>query len=84
MKKTGKALIYKMFDLKKYFDSESIFDVCYELYKSNVKGKLYKLIFNLNKNIRIKVKTPVGESEPVDTGPYVGQGAVEGAVIRKY
>ena len=44
--KKGKALIATMYDLKKYFDSESIFDCCYEVYKSNVKGKVYRLLYN--------------------------------------
>ena len=35
----------------------------------------------MNQNIRIKVKTPVGESDSVDTGPGVGQGTVDGATL---
>ena len=77
----GKACIISLFDIKKYFDSESIFDCLYELYKSNIKGKLYRLIFHLNENIRIIVKTPVGDTQPSETGPCLGQGTVLGAVV---
>ena len=70
-----------MFDIKRYFDSESAHDCWSELYKSQVKGKAYRLLFNLNKNTRIRVKTPVGVSQAAETGPLVSQGSVEGAVI---
>ena len=52
-----------------------------ELVKSNIRGKLYRLIFSMNQNIRIKVKTAVGENESEDTGPGVGQGTVDGAIL---
>ena len=48
-----KAFILSMWDLKKYFDSESLIDCMGEVYKSNVKGKLYRLLFKMNENIRI-------------------------------
>ena len=51
------------------------------MYKSNVKGKVYRLLYKLNENIRVKVRTPVGESEWADTGPGVAQGSVSGAVV---
>ena len=49
-------------------------------YKSDVKGKLYRLIFKMNENIRITVKTPVGLTESEYTN--MGQGTSDGAVIR--
>ena len=35
----------------------------------------------MNKKAKIRVKTPVGISEPKDTGPNVQQGTVEAGVI---
>ena len=35
----------------------------------------------MNKNIRIKVKTPLGETDAVDTGPGVAQGSVDGSIL---
>ena len=35
----------------------------------------------MNKNVRIKVKTPVGITETEDTGPVASQGSVDAAVI---
>ena len=54
------AVIILMFDIKKYFDSEALVDVMNELYKCEIKGKLYRLLYKLNENIRVSVKTPVG------------------------
>ena len=53
----------------------------YELYKCSIKGKVYRLFYRLNENIRIKVRTPVGLSKSASTGPGVGQGTVSGAIM---
>ena len=57
---TGSSLIISLFDIEKFFDRESAADVHYRMYKSNVKGKVYRLLYLLNKNIRIRVRTAVG------------------------
>ena len=49
-KEKKKGLLISTFDLHKFFDSEDIFDCLNELYKSKVHGKLYRLIFAMNKN----------------------------------
>ena len=76
-----KGLLIKSYDLKKFFDMEDIFDILNQIYASNVKGKVYRLIYQMNKNIRIKVKTPVGITQSADTGPGAAQGSVDAAVI---
>ena len=38
-------------------------------------------MFELNKDTRIKVKTPVGTSNPILTGENVAQGSLEGSII---
>ena len=76
-----KAQIITMYDLSKYFDRESLHDCCSEVYANKVKGKVYRLLFLMNKSIRIRVKTPVGVTPPCDTGPGMGQGTSEGAII---
>ena len=52
-----------------------------ELYKNEVRGKLYRLIFKMNMSTKISVQTPVGLSGERDIGESVGQGTVDGAVI---
>ena len=47
-----------------------------ELYKNNVKGKLYTLLYEMIKDTRSVVRTTVGDTEQRD----VGEGAIEGAI----
>ena len=77
----GKPVIVNCFDLKKYFDSEVLVDAMDKLYKSGIKGKLYRLIYQLNKNNFIRIKTPVGVTEGFKTGENVTQGSVGGGLI---
>ena len=69
------------FDLMKYFDSEVLLDAMDNLYKSDIRGKLYRLIYQLNKSNFIQIKTPVGITEGFKTGENVTQGSVGGRII---
>ena len=51
------------------------------IYNCRVKGKLYRLIFNMNKDTKIRVRTAVGETKEKDTGENIGQRTLEGAII---
>ena len=79
--KNNDALALQLFDLKKYFDRECLQDCLGELYRANVKGKLYKLLYELNKDTRIRVRTAVGDSEPREINEGVAQGSMEGSLI---
>ena len=79
-RKLDKAVILSAWDVSKYFDKEYLPDVMGELFKNKLHGKLYRLIYLMNKNTRISVQTPVGVSEERDTGEGLGQGTVEGAI----
>ena len=74
-------LILSTWDIKKLFDSENLIDCMNEVYRNNVRGKLYRLIYKMNENTRIRVQTPVGLSEELSTGETVGQGTIEGAIV---
>ena len=76
----GSAIYLCLFDIVKFFDKESVYDCQFELYKSNIRGRLYRLVFKLNENIRIRVRTPVGLTEAEDSGAGVGQGTVLGSI----
>ena len=52
-----------------------------ELYNSQITGKLYRLIFNMNKTVCIKVKTPVGVSASEEIHEIVAQGSVDSGPI---
>ena len=79
--KASKGIILSLYDISKYFDRENLRDCMGELYKADVKGKIYRLIFNLNKDTEVCVRTPVGDTEYSDAGETLGQGTNEGAII---
>ena len=78
--KYDKAIILSAWDISKFFDKEYLPDVMGEIYKNEVRGKLYRLLYLMNKNTRISVQTPVGMTDEIDTGEGLGQGTVEGAI----
>ena len=55
------------------YDQESVFDCLSELYRSQVRGKLYRLVYNLNKSSKIRIQTSwyksVGRDRPY---PHAG------------
>ena len=73
-------MFFTTYDLSKFFDFESIFDVQFELYRSNIRGKIYRLLYELNRNVRITVQTPVGPTESKDIGPAVTQGGIDAPI----
>ena len=77
----GCAAIIQFYDVAKFFDRENLQDGLDALYNYGVKGKLYRLLYNLNKDSKIKVKTAVGTSEAAETGENIGQGTNEGAIM---
>ena len=74
-------MIICLYDISKFFDRENIFDVMGEAYRCGVKGKTYRLLYNMNKENKIKVKTPLGMTDEAETGANLGQGTIEGAVL---
>ena len=54
----NKAIILSMWDVSKFFDREALSDCMNEVYKNEVRGKLYRLLFEMNKNTKISVQTP--------------------------
>ena len=46
-----------------------------------MKGKIYRLLFLLNKDTVIKVITGVGVTDEAKTGMNVAQGTIQGALI---
>ena len=77
----NKGLIFSSFDLRKFYDSEKLTDCMAALHSRQVKGKLYRLIFNMNKSVRITVKMPVGVTQSAEVGETVTQGSVEAATL---
>ena len=76
-----KGILVAGYDIKSFFDSEDAYDVFSEVYSSGVKGKIYRLLFQLNKNTKIKIRTPVGDTQSKDSGPIITQGGIEAAIL---
>ena len=55
--KFRKPLIISFYDIKKFFDKESLVDALDACYKAGVNGKHYRLLYLLNSETEIKVKT---------------------------
>ena len=77
----GRAVIVQLYDIKKFFDREMLRDCMDSLYNCGIRGKLYRLLFEMNKQTKIKVRTGVGTSEEHETGEGVGQGSLDGAIL---
>ena len=52
-----------------------------EVYNCQIKGKLYRLLFNMNKSVNITVNTPVGKTESAVIDCVVSQGTIESGVM---
>ena len=74
-------LIIQTFDISKYFDSEVLRDAMAALYEAGVKGKLYRLWYELNSETVIKVKTGVGFTKSATVGESVAQGSIGGGLV---
>ena len=75
------AILIQLYDISKFFDRESLRDGMNALYNCGIRGKMYRLIYNMNKDTKIRVRTAVGETEEKETGENIGQGTLEGANI---
>ena len=76
-----KCALVASYDLSKMFDKQDLLFCLEKLYTSNVRGKIYRLLYEMNKNVAVKVKTPVGMTTTKNIGPATGQGSVEASVI---
>ena len=77
----GKGLILTLYNVSKFFDRENLRDALNEMYKLSIKGKVYRLLYQLNKDTHIRVKTAVGFSDFANVGEGLGQGTNESAVV---
>ena len=81
VEKNKGAIALQQYDYTKMFYKEALIDVMNEAYKSNVKGKLYRLTYELNKDTRIRVRTAVGDSDPRMSYENVTQGSLDAAIL---
>ena len=74
--------IVSLYDMSKFFDKESLLDCMDTLNKkAKVDAKSYRMLYKLNENTKISVKTSVGESETAPIKDSVGQGSFAAALV---
>jgi hypothetical protein len=74
------GIIFQLYDIRKFFDHESLRDVMDTLHDININPKVYRAWFLMSENTRISVNTGVGVTEEADVGEVIGQGTVGGAL----
>ena len=68
MLQQGLGIILQVYDIKRFFDKESIRDGLNTLHDIGVNKKAYKTWFLLNQKNRISIKISVGMTEDCDVG----------------
>ena len=69
-------IILEFIDLVKAFDKMILKNVLNDLWKAEVKGKIWRNIYMINQTAFIKVKTPAGLTEEFQIGETLKQGSV--------
>ena len=77
----GQGIMLQVYDIKRFFDKESIRDVMNTLNEAGVNRKAYRTWFLLNQKTRITVKTSMGLTEEGDVGEVVGKGTIGGSLV---
>ena len=67
-------ILIHMYDISKFFDRESLRDGMNSIYQCGIKGKLYRLIYNMNKDTTICVRTAVGQTEEKEQAKILEKG----------
>ena len=74
------GIIFQLYDIRKFFDHESLRDVMDTLHEIDINPKVYRAWFLMSQNTRISVKTGVGVTAEAGVGEAFGQGTVGGAL----
>ena len=72
----NKPLLLEFIDLVKAFDKMMLKNVMIDLWNAGVRGRIWRNIYNINKEALIKVKTPMGPTRDADIGETLKQGSV--------
>ena len=69
-------LLIEFLDLIKAFDKMSLKHVLNDLWRCNVRGKIWRTIYNINKKSNISIKTSMGDTPDFNIGESLKQGSV--------
>ena len=80
-KKLNIPLIIQTWDISRYFDRHHLLEAQEWLADCKVPGKCSRLMWNLNKNTTVKVKTAAGVSDTAITKENLGQGSRSAGLV---
>ena len=69
-------LLMEFIDLQKAFDKMVLRNIMEDLWRKNVRGKIWRNIYIINSKARLSIKTAFGETEEVKVGEVLKQGSV--------
>ena len=72
----NKTLYIEFIDLVKAFDKMILKNVLNDLWNAEVRGRLWRNIYHINKKAILKIKTPMGLTEECEIGETLKQGSV--------
>ena len=74
-------VILQLYDISKYFDKEILKDAMDTLFSFGVRGKLYRLWYEMYRDAQIRVKTGASMTAVQTSGENVAQGSIGGAIL---
>ena len=72
----NQPLILEFLDLRKAFDKMILKNVMQNLWDIGLKGRIWRNIYNINKEATIRIKTALGNTEDFEVGEILKQGSV--------
>ena len=80
-KSLNKPLLITALDISKYFDKHVLLEAQEVIAQAQIDNKCYRLLYKLNSNTTVQVKTPVGTTDLAVTGENLAQGSKSAGII---
>ena len=80
-KNTKQSVDIQIFDYKQCFDSLWLEECLNDFYDGGLQNDKLALLYNINRNVRVAVKTPVGKTERKNIRNVITQGDVFGPLL---
>ena len=77
----NKLVLIEFLDLVKAFDKMVLKNIMNDLWKCDVRGKLWRLIYIMNKQAIVSIKTSFGKTECIKIGETLKQGSVTASLL---
>ena len=72
--KSGSPVLFQQYDYQQMFDSMNLIEACSDLYDIGLKSDKLHLLYDANKKVKIRVKTPSGLTKETTMDEIVMQG----------